>query len=173
VIRNSRGAMLTLYPTTHFWICTLNNNAYSASQEENGTIIQSHLSWLHHANDSVHCALNFGTGANISLSLHESGFATPIHRGQNITVKGNCSRFMGNLSCTYINGNGVEQTIILLNYLHVPDCAILLISPHQIRAETKFPSDGLNHLQTCNIDSKWSFNHNWILHFIAITFRLH
>jgi hypothetical protein len=88
------------------------------------------------------------TGASISLSPHKTDFISPIQPIQNVAIKGIASGLTvegtGDLSYTYVNDDGEEQTIVLRGCLYVPQCAVRLICPHQSRAETKNPKDGFN-----------------------------
>jgi hypothetical protein len=75
--------------------------------------------------------LIINTGASISLNPHKSDFTTLIRPVQHITIKGIALgltvKGVGDLSYTYHNDNGEEQTMILRNCLYVPQCVVQLI----------------------------------------------
>jgi hypothetical protein len=75
--------------------------------------------------------LIFDTGARISMSPNKSDFCSLIHPTQDITIKGIAAgltvKGMGDLSYTFINDEGTEQTLTLHNCPYVPNCIIRLI----------------------------------------------
>lgn len=51
---------------------------------------------------------------------------------------------MGDLSYTFIDDAGIEQTMVLQSCLNVLQCAVCLICPCQTGAEARNSSDGFN-----------------------------
>jgi len=92
-------------------------------------------------------SLIMDTGASISISPFITDFISPIRPAQHITIKGIASGLnvagMGNLAYTFLNDNGVEQTITLKNSLYVPQSAVRLVCPWQIGTITGHQEDGL------------------------------
>jgi hypothetical protein len=95
----------------------------------------------------VMAPLIMDTGASISISPFITDFISPIRPAQHITIKGIASGLnvagMGNLAYTFLNDNGVEQTITLKNSLYVPQSAVRLVCPWQIGTITGHQEDGL------------------------------
>ena len=86
------------------------------------------------------------TGASVSITPFLSDFITPLQPVQHVTIKGIASGLkaegIGDVSYTFMNDSGMEQTLVLQNCLYVPQCVVRLICPRQIGATTGDPDDG-------------------------------
>jgi hypothetical protein len=86
------------------------------------------------------------TGASVTITPFCSDFVTPLQPVQHITIKGIASGLkaegVGDVSYTFVNDSGNEQTLTLQNCLYVPQCVVRLICPRQIGASTGVSDDG-------------------------------
>jgi len=93
-------------------------------------------------------SLIMDTGVSMSISPFITDFISPIRPTQHITIiKGIASGLnvagVGDMAYTFLNDNGVEQTITLKNRLYLPQSAIRRVCLRQIGTITGHQEDGL------------------------------
>jgi hypothetical protein len=95
------------------------------------------------------------TGASITVTPYKTDFVSTIRPVQAVEIKGIAAglqvKGFGDVSYSFYNDDRELQTMVLRNYLYVPQCTARLLCPRQIGIETGNPMDGFNSISDKSI----------------------
>lgn len=145
------------YPTPPRPAVTYHNDSTPATSSVSHRELVLHLALIQATyQDSPHpitpdqVPIIIDSGASVLITPHLCDSISPPTPVQPAVIKDIASGLqingIGSISFTFTNDNGQIQTLLLHNYLYVPQYPVCLLCPCQIGTETGFPGDGFNSL---------------------------